>query len=88
MLSVAMTNIHNIIKTVLITEFQISEAKFDWDIPMVELQPKFKYLQYLKDFEKALSLELNQSISLINQSSFLIHSANDIAELIKENYKH
>ena len=71
------------IRTILIDNFQVNN--FDWETPLAVLQPKFRLLAYLIEFQALLSTALEQDIILVGNVNTLEHTPNDVVKIIHNN---
>lgn len=77
-------NISNIVKQVLVNNFNIEPHNFNWDKPLEQLQENFKILGYLVFLEQLLSHEFNSKIVLLEHISSNVHAPKDIVKLIQK----
>jgi hypothetical protein len=70
------------IQETLINYFQVANMDFDWNKTLVTLQPKFKLLAYLIEWQYQISQHLNAEIILIGKVNTSIHSPKDIVKII------
>ncbi len=75
-------NIRHIIRTVLMSNFNIDTSDFDWDVPLVQLDPNFRILGYLMFLEQLLNDEFRTRIPLLENISASVHTPEDIVRLI------
>lgn len=72
--------IAQIVQTILIQEFSISNEDFDWYIPLEKLSEEFKYLSALLRLEQQINQRLRISLQLINQLATAFHTPNNLVE--------
>ncbi len=78
-------NIREIIKDILIKEFNISEKNFDWNTPLQELNKEFNILGILLDFQHSLQSVFATTIDFLDLIEPAIHTPEDIVNIIEKN---
>ncbi|MFK7935126.1 MAG: hypothetical protein AB8G22_16560 [Saprospiraceae bacterium] len=70
------------LRLIFLHHFKIMEKNFDWHKPMIELQPNFKLLAYLKELEQQIGKIMEKDIVLLGKINVLIHTPEDILRQI------
>lgn len=67
---------------IFIDHFNIKPDKFNWDVPIEELNKDFKILSYLVFLEQLIQKDFDNDIPIIENISTTFHSPKDILKLI------
>lgn len=80
-------HIASVVKSILITHFQITETTFDWDTPLYLLDSQFKLLGHIETLQVLLAKALKQNIFKKTDLNGFVSSPNDIVDFIVKNSK-
>lgn len=78
--------IKNILLTTLKEQFNVPEADFDWNKPLLFLHEDFKLLSTLLRLEQSLNEQLQINLQFVENISTYLHTPNDILDLIMSNF--
>jgi hypothetical protein len=72
------------VKQLFVTNFNINEASFRWDVPLEQLDGDFKKLSYLLFLEQLLNVEFKTKILVLEKINSSVHTPKDIINLIEK----
>jgi len=71
------------LKAILLNDFNVSEAEFSWDKPIDEIKKDFVLISNLIYFEDLLAVAFKRKITLVEHISTNFHTPEDILKLIE-----
>ena len=75
------------LKAILLNNFEMDPGRFDWDVPLEDLEQKFSLLGYLVFFEQIINERFEGKFLILENINTSVHTPNDVCQLIMEELK-